>query len=322
MSVATLYALGGGALSALLYVSSLVGSVGALLLVLMTQLPLFLVGLSRGQGSRGALAAAGTGLVLVALIAGFWAAGNYLLAEAVPACLLVRQATLSRSHPDGTTEWYPPGPLVLWMSLYAGLVFLAFMIYFAGREGGLEGELQRSFAVMREALGVESPPPAAQRLLDMLIAIMPGLAASSWLLITAGNAGLAQGLLVRAERNLRPSPALASFALPSWLAGAVALSAAGGLFLSGPVGFASKNLCLVLAMPYFFGGLALTHAFARASGAGTGLLMLLYTLLGIFILILSWLAILGLAALGFIDQVAGLRARLVRPKNGSNGSRE
>lgn len=309
-------------MSALLYLSTFSGTLGTLILMLLAQLPLFLVGLSRNQGARGALMASGAGLVLVGFFAGPWTAGNYALAEAVPAYALVRQSTLRRSHPDGRTEWYPPGQLILWPTLYTACIFLAFVMAFAGTSGGLEGELQRIFTSMRKAFGLESPPPAAAPMLDMLIALMPGLGASSWLLITAGNVGLAQGLLVRAGRNLRPSPTLAEFALPGWLAGIVVAMAATALLLPGTLGFVGKNLCLILAMPYFFGGIALLHAFARANGAQSGLLAMLYVLLGFFILILSWLAIFGLAGLGFIDQISGLRRRLARPRGGSNGSWE
>lgn len=320
MSVAIPIALAGGALSALCYGATLAGTLGAFLLALMSQLPLFLVGLN--QGTRGVLAAGGTGVLLIALLAGLSGAGNYAITNAVPALLLVRQGTLSRSRPGGRIEWYPPGLIMVWLSLYAGLVFLAFMVVFADSEGGLEGELRRLFAGMRDALGLAPAAPGAERMLDTLIAIMPGLGASSWLLITAGNAGLAQGLLVRCGRQLRPSPALTSYELPGWLAAAVAATAAMGLFLSGGLGFIGENLCLILAMPYFFGGLALIHALARRSGAKLGLFALLYLTLGLVIVIMSWFAILGMAALGFVDQIAGLRRRLARPKRGPNDNWE
>lgn len=325
MFVATILAAGGGALSALLYVSMLIGSPGAMLLVLMAQLPLFLVGLSRSQGAAGTALAGLVGTLAAGLAAGLdagpWAAVNYGLAEAAPAFLLVRYAALSRHHPDGRLEWYSAGRTMVWLSLYAAVLLLVFTFYFMDRTGGLEGELQRSAAAMFRALGVQ-PPPEAAGVVNVIVAIMPGLGAASWLLITAANAALAQGLLTRFGRNLRPGPALASFDLPGWLAGAVTLAAAGGLLLSGTPGFLGVNLGLILAIPYFLAGVAFLHALGRRSGASPGLVVLFYLVLGLVILVLSWLAILGIAALGFIDQVAGLRRRLVPPKNGANGSWE
>jgi hypothetical protein len=54
MSAAMLIAVGGGAMSALCYGAAVIGTLGALLLMLLSQLPLFLVGLN--QGTRGVLA--------------------------------------------------------------------------------------------------------------------------------------------------------------------------------------------------------------------------------------------------------------------------
>jgi len=316
MSAAMLIALGGGALSALCYGAAAIGTVGGLLLMLSSQLPLFLVGLN--QGARGALAAGGSGVLLTIVLAGLMAAGNYAIVDALPAFLLVRQAALRRRHPDGSIEWFPPGPIMVWLSLYAGLAFLAFMLLFAGSEGGLEGALRRSFAEIEDAIGFSPASPDAERMLDALVAIMPGLGASSWLLVTAANAALAQGVLVRLGHQLRPSPALVSYALPGWLAGAVAATAAAGLLLSGNLGFVGTNLCLILATPYFFSGLAVIHALAARNGARLGVLVLLYVTLGLVILVLSWIAVLAMAALGLVDQIVGLRRRLLRAQGRPN----
>ncbi len=159
-------------------------------------------------------------------------------------------------------------------------------------------------------------------MLDAFVAVLPGLGACSWLLVTAANGALAQGLLIRFARNLRPSPDLASFDLPRWLGLAVAATALLGVAAPGTAGFVGENLCLILAMPYFFGGLALAHAAARRSGARAGHFMLLYLFLALIIVIMSWVVIFGVAALGLIDQLVGLRQRLMRPKDGPDGNWE
>ena len=320
MSAAIPIALAGGAMSALCYGSALIGTLGALLLVLLSQLPLFLVGLN--QGTRGVLAAGVAGALVMVLLVGLTAGGNYAITNALPAFVVVRQSTLSRRHADGRIEWYPPGLTMLWLSLYAGLVFLVLVLLFAGAEGGLEGELRRLFAEIQEHFAFAPMQPGARQMLDVLVTMMPGLGASSWLLITAANAALAQGMLVRFGQQLRPSPALTSYALPLWFAAAVAAAVATGLSLSGDSGFIGKNLGLILAMPYFFAGLAVIHALALRSGAKLGMFVLLYVTLGVVVVILSWLAILVLAALGFVDQIIGLRRRLARSKGGSSGNWE
>lgn len=321
MSAAIIFALGSGALSAVFYASALTGAQGGMIFIFLVQLPLFLVGLSREQGWRGAALAGGVGTLAVALAAGAWGAGNYAIAEALPAIVLVRQASLSRHQADGSTEWYPAGRLLVWLSLYAAAVLLAFMLYYMNTEGGLEGELQRGMVAFFQGLEVNLPPEA-ERLLDALVGIMPGLGGATWLLITAGNAVLAQALLQRFGHNLRPGVELASLALPWWLALAVAVTAAVGLLASDGMSFAARNLCFILTVPYFFGGLACLHLLARRWGAGPRMIGPLYMVLAIAIFFLTWLAVMAIAALGLIDQVAGLRRRLARPRGRSDGSWE
>ena len=183
----------------------------------------------------------------MALAGGAWAAGNYALAEAVPVIFLTRQAGLHRRHADGRIEWYPAGGFLVWLSLYAAAAFSAFMLYYDSAEGGLEGELQRSMAALFQDLDV-SLAPAARELIDAFVGILPGLGGATWLLITAGNAALAQALLQRFGHNLRPGPALATLTLPSWLTLAVAATAALGLLGAGRIGFAGRNLCFVLVV--------------------------------------------------------------------------
>ena len=195
------------------------------------------------------------------------------------------------------------------------------MLYYLTAEGGLEGELQRSMAALFQGLDV-SLSPAAGQLVAAFVGIMPGLGGATWLLITVGNAASAQALLQRFGGNLRPGPELATLALPPWLTLAVAASAALGLLSAGRVGFASRNLCFVLAVPYFFGGLACLHVLARRWSPGSHLIVLFYAVLACAIVVLSWLAIMAIAGLGLIDQVAGLRRRLAPPGDRSKGSWE
>ena len=312
MSRAVIFALAGGVLSAVLYASALVGAAGSLLLMFLVQLPLFLCGLSREQGWIGAALAGAVGTCAMALTGGTWAACNYALAEALPAAILSQRAGLHRQRADGQIEWYPAGAFLFWLSLYAAAVLLGFMLYYLPAQGGLEGELQRGMAALFAGMRV-SVSPDAKALIDAFVGIMPGLGGATWLLITAGNASLAQALLQRFGHNLRPSPELSSLSLPAALALGVAGSAALGLLASGGLGFAGRNLSFVLAVPYFFAGLACIHGLMRRRQAGVRSFLLLYGALAIAVVALSWLVIMAIAGLGLIDQVAGLRRRLGPP---------
>ena len=94
MSRDYLIALGAGLLSALFYLSVKMGSPGAIILAYMSQLPLFVIGLSLGliPTAIACLVAAAA----IAVSANFSAAGLFLAVTAGPVLLLVRQLLQSR----------------------------------------------------------------------------------------------------------------------------------------------------------------------------------------------------------------------------------
>ena len=106
----------GGVISALLYALVTHGSVGGVLLAYFCQLPLFIIGLSMGTTASviaGSIAAAG-----VIAVSGVLGAFIFLLVNAAPVVLLVRQGLLSRPDAHGNIEWYPPGLLTVGATLY------------------------------------------------------------------------------------------------------------------------------------------------------------------------------------------------------------
>ena len=122
----------------------------------------------------------------------------------------------------------------------------------------------------------------------------------------AGRRGvLAQGLLVRFARNLRPSPDIASIELPAWMAPVLAVVLAVAFLAPGDFGFIAKNFAPLLLLPFFFAGLAVTHAFLRRTRAAGLLLFLFYLLLVLF----TWPAAV-VVFLGLLDQWANLRRRM------------
>jgi hypothetical protein len=118
------------------------------------------------------------------------------------------------------------------------------------------------------------------------------------------NAVLAQHLVTRMKRNLRPTPAYADLLLPQWMSWPLIGSAALALIGSGDLQFTGRNLTLVLAVPFFFVGLAVVHTWARRV-AYTGVVVVVFYL----ILLLSGWAMLAVAGLGMAEQWIGLRGR-------------
>lgn len=296
---------------------------GGVLFMLLVPLPLFLSGLS--MGATAVVVSTATACLTLSLMVATAAsrvsdsltvgladgAGMFIgtaITLGLPVVVLVRQALLSRSAEDGSMEWYPAGLLVMWLT-GAGLVLLAFsltsLLWFGGGPsveaiftGQLADALRLVLPDVEEAQLQEAAAATAQ------IGLGAGL--DSWLMVIAANGILAQGVLGRFGRTLRPAPDIAQLELPNWLGLALAATALVALLAPGDVGFIARSLVMLLLLPYFFAGLAVVHAACRNRGARTLMLILFYLILVLF----AWPAAL-VAGLGILDQTIGLRRRLL-----------
>jgi hypothetical protein len=294
-----------GGLAACLYVAATFGTPGALLLVYMTQLPLFVAGLWLGTG--GAAIAGLTGAVLLLLVSDALGAGIFLGLDAVPVVVLVRQALLARRQPDGTFAWYPPGLLTAWLTATA-LVGLAAALLLFGGPAGLQAAVR---VVVGDVLSRMPNAAALDRgnIVAALAAITPGIVAASWMATAIVNAVLAQGVLARFGANWRPSPDLVGLSLPIWLPAALALSAAATFFPGAPR-FVGVNVMLALSVPFCLAGLAVLHAAARRMAQPAVALVCFYTVAALF----GW-PFLMIAVLGLLESWLGLRRRLAPPSS-------
>jgi len=306
-----LIALGAGTVSALLHFAAMSSWMFGIPLALFTQLPLFLVGL--GYGTRAVAYAGGAGVVLTGLIAGLFAALNFAVVDAVPVALVVFQALRSRTGPDGEVDWYPLGSLVMWLTVYAAAVLVLASILLSGAEGGMEGVLRDLFVDTRQDLTGTPVNPQIEATIDALVPMLPGFALTMWMLVVAVNGALAQTILVRNGRNLRPSPDLAGLALPNWMTIAVAAACVVAFLGPDTLDFIGQNLALVLAVPFFFSSLALVHMLVRRSTNRGVILVLFYALLVFSLMMMEWRAIVPVAALGLISHLANLRRRFGGP---------
>lgn len=299
---------------------------GGILFMMLVPLPLFLSGLSLGLTA--ALISAGSACLTIGLmtavaatqISGSLAIGladgaGVLIGTAItlglPVVVLVRQALLNRTAGDGSLEWYPSGLLVLWLT-GLGVVMLAFsllsLLWFGTGES-----LEAMFTgQLTEALRLVVPDVEEAQLREAAAATVAfGLAAGldSWLMVIAANGILAQGTLGRFGRNLRPAPDIAAIELPSWLSLVLAGSIVIAWLAPGDLGFLARSLAIVLALPYFFAGLALVHGASRNRSARVAMLIVFYAILILFV----WPAAL-VAVLGLLDQTLGLRRRAAAGK--------
>ena len=313
MSRQTLIALGGGGLSAVVATAILTG---------LAPLPLFLVGLSLGVGAGSVAVAAG--VVATGLIEGVLTAVFYGLVYALPALMVISRTLIARPTPDGGTAWYPGGFILCWLAaLGCGLVVAATLANW-----GSGGNVAAAVATYLDQVFAALLPSLAEAdrsaLIEGVVPVVPGVAGATWVVTTAANVALAQAILVRAGRNLRPSPKLVDLELADWMSWLLVGSAAVallGLLGSGDVRDFGRNLVMVSAVPYFFLGLAVVHGLARRFSFSGMMLVMFYLMLSYFILVAyGWAAAGVVAGIGMVEQWVGLRRRIAGP--GSNRENE
>src|SRR5947209_5341110 len=115
-TTAAAVAAGCGVAGACLYLAVLIDSPGGIILVYLTQLPLFIAGLWLGAGPAALAGLAGC-LVMLA-VSDIIAAAIFATLNAAPVVLLVREALLARRAPDGHLIWYPLGMLTAWLTVF------------------------------------------------------------------------------------------------------------------------------------------------------------------------------------------------------------
>jgi len=299
-----------GALAAGPYLASLSGSSGSLILVYLSQLPLFLAGL---WGGVNVAALAGVTASLMLLAAGnILAAGLFTALIVVPVVFLVRQALLARTAAGGTIEWYPPGQLTAWLT-GLGLTGMVGALLLLGGPDSAQATVRETLAPALDRLFEEN---AADRdeLAGYLAMITPGVVAASWMMMTVTNGILAQGLLARFGASWRPSPDLAALSLPFWLPLILVVAAAATAF-GEIMRFLGVNVLIVLTVPFCLAGLAVLHAIARRFSRPAVPLVAFYVLAGLF----GWPLLLAFF-LGLLDSSFGLRQRF--PQLQSFGGKE
>ncbi len=315
MSKDMLIALGGGGLSAAAFMAFLAGSPGPLTLVFvyLAPLPLLLVGL--GLGAKAGTVAGVTGFMVAGLAGGATTARLDGHLNAQPPALVDRQALMQKpTGPAGGVQWYPVGSILGWLTVLGAGIFLtavlaSHVVGEAGIEDSVSTYLDRAFMIMAPALDETERATVVARFTPLF----PGFVVTSWLVMTAVNGALAQALLVRMGRGLRPRTALADLKLPEWMSALLVASAAVALLGPEELEYIGRNLVIILAAPFFFLGLAVIHALARRAVPMAMLLAVFYFVFYGLLLITGWAAMM-VAAIGLIEQWGGgLRRRFAGP---------
>ena len=303
MSKTTLFAVAAGFISAILYLSLLTGSPGALILAYLSSLPLFAAGLSMGLVPL--LVAAATGTVVTGIGDEFLSAAMYGGLTAGPVIWIVHLALTSRQSSE-SVEWYPSGRLITWLSVIAGGYFAVAVAAFSALEGGLRGQIVRFLTTILENLSGRpwAELEGAHALLEVWEPMFPAMVGVSWIIMLSLNGVLAQGLLVRFGRNLRPSPSMAVLQLPRVLAIMFGCALLASLAPS-LIGYAGTTISVYFMVPYLLLGLATVHALAGKLTSAHIVLVVFYVMLVLF----GLFGLASTAGLGLVEQWFNVRRR-------------
>jgi len=289
-----------GIASAVLYGAAPASPLGAMMVVVLIAAALFMAGL--GLGTMAGATASAVGVLAAMAIHGPASGATYALSFGVPVAILVRQAMLSRSV-DGEVEWYPTGHLAATLTII-GLGMAVAYTAILPRLGVLE-QAEALLRVFAENFAASSGEVAVEDLMDRIkwvMRLLPGMLTGFWMLALLAGGAVAQAVLEKMQRNLRPRPDFAGMLLPNWMAAVAAVTMAGAMFIPDPVGLYAVSMAFAACFGFLMQGLAVVHAFNRKIQGGTILLAIFYLL----VFAPVWPAML-LVLLGAVEQFAGFR---------------
>lgn len=310
-----------GLVAAVVFASATTGPLLArFLLMFVTSLPIALAGFGWGWRSAVVAGAVGSGIILA--FASPAVALAFALTQAAPMVVLTYLALLSRPITESGTvnadeaavEWYPPGRLVVWSAVMAGLMAIAMLMVIGG---DLE-TLRRSLADFIKAT-VEAGLPTSGGKVDLseaeiaslseiALSALPAASATSWMASLLFNLWLAARVTLASGQLGRPWPDLAAITYPQGtpLAFGIMLLATA---LAGFPGLAASAFAGGLFVAYLLLGLAILHYTTRGQPWRPMALWLLYSSLFVANI---WIGIV-IAMLGLAETVLHLRARSAVP---------
>ena len=298
-----LLAAAGGLASAVFNFSLMLGGVTAVVLTNLNALPLFLVGL--GLGLPAVVAAAAVGAIAAGFFGGWTAGVTHAVASGLPAIVLCQRALLQRPDGQGGTDWYPLGRLCLWLIALGAGYFTFLLLRFSPQLEGLSG----FFDELLSSAG-QLDPAQRELMVERLSTLIPMLVTAFWMLSIVLDGALAQLILRRFKRNIRPSADLTSLHLPG-MAAVMLLVALAMAFMPGPFGVMGRALIGLMLIAYFLQGLAVIHAVSRNWSLRSLFLVGTY-----LIVILTGWSMLVVALIGLLEHVYPFR----KGSSGSSGS--
>lgn len=300
---AALLAVCAGLASAALFMLVLSGQLLGLLAAQMIPLPIWLIALAAGPTA--AAISVGTSALLLSALIGASVGIGFLVGFGLPVQFLAWIALMGRTSPDGRREWLSTGWLTAAWVACGALVIVSAIIALPGEPSVAEDQIRGTFSrLLGTALGQAGLPTDVAGVIDMMAA-MPAIIVVSWMLVHLVNGVIAQAVLVKLGRALRPTPTSASLILPLDVAAVLAFSAAFAAIGQDPgLAYIGRNLLLVTACAYMLAGFAAAHRWTA------GFKHRRWVLGGVYAsAVLLQYPLIALTLIGLIDQLAQARQR-------------
>ncbi len=267
----------------------------AIFLMPFSALPLAAIGLAYGVAQAFLVAVAAA--LLTAIILTPPLAIVFAISFLLPTVLLVRQSLLSRQLNNGGYQFFPLDNLILLALAMTGLGTVLIFLVTGGSEGlpqAFANAMQSSPEIRTALMQVYSLSNDEEIFWVANLMLITGFA--SWPLMLLGNMQIAQALLVKSDRNLRPADNYDHLQLPLWLVGPLGFFMAVAAFGTGWLASLGASLAAIIFAGYFLLGLAIIHAISRHWNGRGFILAALYFL----IFVMAWL-IIPISLMGLLD---------------------
>ncbi|MDA8625129.1 YybS family protein [Alphaproteobacteria bacterium] len=284
----------------------------ALIFMPVAPAPVAAIGLSFGVAQ--AVMVSALAIIMTAIILSPPLAIVFAITFLVPTVVLVRQALLSRQDESCDYIFFPLQQLIL---LALGMTAIGTILLFliTGGANGLPmsfaNALQQSPEVRTALVQVYGISTDEEMLWIASIMLVSGFA--SWPLLLLGNLQIAQAILVRMKRNLRPQEVYDRLQLPRGLIVPLLMCMGGAALLPGWPAILSAALAAMILAAYFLLGLAIIHAISRHWNGRGLLLVTLYFL----IFVMAWV-IIPVSLMGLLDTRFDFRKLNQRPDKPSD----
>jgi Predicted membrane protein (DUF2232) len=315
MTQILLIGVGAGTAAALMF-GALTSGVGfSVVLFYLAPLPIMIVavGWSQWAGLTAALAAA----ALIGGAFGFFFFATFVVSIGAPAWWLGYLALLGRPVANGGAphmEWYPPGRLVLWAAAVGAAVVVGALATFGGDEATIRHGLRSALEqILRLQTGAPDDAPSqlpgiqdADRVIEILVSVLPGAAAVIAAITLTGNLWLAGQVVKLSGRLRRPWPDLNALSFPPLVVGLYGALLAGA-FLPDLAGLAASVFAATLTVAFAMIGFAVLHTATRHMRGRAVVLSGAYAC----VVFLIW-PVVVMTLVGVAETLFGLRGRLSR----------